>query len=486
VPHTQPSPTQQKDHATPCPETPRSKHSILTCPSFFNYCKFEKSAQFDVNKAIILNASIFLQVSRIIINGMGCYKNFEGNAIMKKCLIKNSILGFCCILNCLGTSVFDDERQKEQTLFEGMKPNTLKEEEVVPFVPADKLGLKFRNGSCSDGAVKKGTGRFNEKDITYAIYDVYTPVLQGNTQPIAKKLISLGSKEYRPDKLAQIDKEYKHVRGGFHSMLPACYFGCGLHAMKNLIFMTKILKAKTEAERTKAIADMDSYEVFLHYVEGENNEKDKNLWNQPWDDDLPGEKNWLTIWSSGKKWFDEPPATFEDTKRLRIAISKGEAFAPAGSKEILKNAIILGDVEKTANKKSVWKNGMQSLKRRMKENSSFIIPIHICYTWYDSDYEPKKPIRHWLAVVLRGFKNNNLEVFVVESGTTGMRLNKHKQLVGYILKGLGITRSFMVQRPLPTRNNTNPCLTLNRPQHSKKIMQPHALKRPGQNIPHGS
>jgi hypothetical protein len=400
---------------------------------------------------------------------------------MKKCLVKNSILSFFCILNCLGTVVFDDERKKEQTLFDDMKPNKLKEDQAVRFVPADKLGLKFRNALVDDVAFMRGTGRFNGKDITYAIYDVHTSVLQGDDKSIVETLIDLEAKEYTPNRKAKFSEKYKRSSD---SIPPACYFGCGLHTMKNLIYMTRILKAKTKNERDILIDDMNSYAVFLHYIEGKNKKRNYKKWNRPWVADSPGRKNWLKIWGRGKKWFDEPPATFEDTKRLRIAILTGEAFAPKDSKEVLKNAIILGksNVKKKSNKKLVWKNGIQSLKRRMKESASFVIPLHIYYTWYDKTFKPQKPIRHWIAVVLRGFKNNNLDIFVVDSGQYGLSLNAHKKLVGRILQGLGIKDTYKVQAPSPIRNNSNPCLTLNRPQHSKKIMQSHALKRPSQNI----
>jgi hypothetical protein len=401
----------------------------------------------------------------------------EGRLIMKNRLLKIIAVSFFCMSCCSWTCVAGDDLQKAFSLFkaklinfaeqlkiEQLKIDQLKAEQQkaeqqkaeqqkaeqqkiekqkaeLPFVSTDKLGLNFRS-------VLNGSGTFNGKNITYVIYDVDTPVKQ-NGYSAVNIWKSYGAKQY----------------------FGKC--GCGLHAMKNLIFMTKILDAKTDEERNKAIQSMNSHKVFLDYLEGSKAAGD-----------VGGAKNWLSIWGAGKSGsfhcptFDNPPARYEDAINLRDAIFNGIAFAPTGSKEILKRAVILGDIEKVSNNSGVWSNGIDELKKRMSEKSCFIIPIHIYYTWYDGSY----PVRHWIAIVLRGLKNNNLEIFFIESGISGLGLKKHKQLVGYILYGLGIKGSFMVQRPSPIRNNSNPCLTLNRPQHCKKIMYPHALNSPNQNI----
>lgn len=352
-----------------------------------------------------------------------------GGTMMKKRLLNFFAVSFFCALCCSWTPVAADDLQKALGLLKAKLLNLAEQLEERPFVSADALGLTYRN-------TLSGNGTFKGKNISYKIYDVNVAVKQGKNE---------------------------------------C--GCGLHTMKNLIFMTKVLDAKTENKRKKAIEKMDDRDVFNHYVNGSKSSEDEG-----------GVSNWVSIWSKGKvgsghcPTFDNPPARYLDTINLRTAILNNNAFAPQGSKEVLNRAIMLGDIDKVSNNQDVWTSGIKELRECMKKKSHFVIPIHIYYSWKDGS----ETIHHWMAVVLRGFKNNILEIFVVESGTKGLGLKKHKQLVGWILYGLGITDSYFVQAPSPIRNNSNPCLTLNRPQHSKKIMQPHALKRSSQNISHGS
>lgn len=130
--------------------------------------------------------------------------------------------------------------------------------------------------------------------------------------------------------------------------------GCGFHTMKNLIFMTKILTEKEKNQREAALNNMNSYQVFLHYGEGgimQDSANNHDDWRKTWEDDEQGENNWVSIWKTKPSSPENPiPETFlEDILEFRRIvekekIQKNKVFLPAGSKKILENAIVIGDI----------------------------------------------------------------------------------------------------------------------------------------------
>ena len=355
---------------------------------------------------------------------------------MKNRRLKVFVIGFFCISCCSWTSVAGDDLQKALGLLKAKLLNLAEQLDDLPFynppeISIDELkndGLNLRSDTKTPDKIQGKNG------LLCVVYDINTPVRQGdNTYSIwAKKPL------------------YSSVYAAH------CGYGCGLHSMKNLIFMTKTLLEKDAAKRKEIIADMNRHEVFLHYVEGDNkgaSTTDRTLWRQPWIGDEAGKDNWIKIWSSvGKSsHFDDPAALLADTIRLRDAIKTGEAFAPAFSKKVLRHAVILGDInvcakvvynlwwslygwkKQQSNNSKFWNDGIKDIKMILLNKKHFVIPIHAYYTHPSS--------RHWMAVVLRKIVDDKLEIFFIDSDHSGFKPGTQRRFLGAILCGLGIVDS---------------------------------------------
>jgi hypothetical protein len=341
------------------------------------------------------------------------------------------------------------ESEEKQEVFEDYpdpfyRPPKTSVEAIYKRAGDGYFGLLFRNRISTEKlhAIQLQAWDVNDKKnvCVVKIYDICPRVYQTqNDDCLKERYKKLGSEK--------IVKNYK--------------FGCGLHALKNLIFMTRLF-LQPKKKNLKAIAhDMNKFFVFLHYLEGGTkkemvNNYSINTWRNRWLDDIPGQQNWLSIWEKDKKThFDDPPATLQDVKRLKKCIFEGTAFAPNGSRLVLSHTITLGDmnqskfnqdnikkkimdVKDASNDESVWTNGIKKLKEAFDSNEDFVAPLHIYYSYICNGI----PGRHWVTVIVRSIEKGTLEIFLIDSSCisfgSGLLLSKNITIMQTLLAELNL------------------------------------------------
>lgn len=182
-------------------------------------------------------------------------------------------------------------------------------------------------------------------------------------------------------------------------------YGCGFQSVKNIIFLTALLNATTFNEKKAFAKKLEDAQTFIELFE-------KN-----------GDKSWYHVWMTArqnendntldKKHFDHPPARVKDIENLKNQIANGQAASPddVNAKNVMQNAIVLGDIDeiKGGNEK------IKEIKNELKKESS-IVPILLYYKnkW---GYALEKYGRHWISVVIqkRPTDFGTLEIFFADS-----------------------------------------------------------------------
>lgn len=220
-------------------------------------------------------------------------------------------------------------------------------------------------------------------------------------------------------------------------------YGCGFQAIKNMIFITKILQSTPQHPSTQDIQGLTSAPIFLNYFEHN-----------------PFQSSWYSIWKDYRiahniNWnpMDDPPTQDYDLENLKTKIIEHKARAPEHAREIMDQANIFEYLEGGQLHKTTLADALLliQLAQDFQERDSVILPCALAYTHhYTTPWQAKNPEvygslgRHWIAVVVNKW-HGSIEAFFADGWRNSTYTHKNWGSVELLLQWLLHTNNTVEQ-----------------------------------------